>query len=189
MKINPNGSWTTCNASEYLVDSNLAQGLVRFLLNKNAKSIIDLGAGSGYYSKVIKEFNIKVHAYDGNIYAPEISDGLVQVKDLSIKQNLPKVDWILSLEVAEHIPKECENIFLFNVTNSAKEGLILSWAIPEHGGDGHINPRDNVYVIEKLRKLNFIFDKESTDYLRMFPNPYPLNCWWFSKTILVFERI
>ncbi len=41
---------------------------------------------------------------------------------------LNKYDWIISLEVAEHIPAQFESIYIDNLVKHAKEGIILSWA-------------------------------------------------------------
>ncbi|KAK7004452.1 hypothetical protein BgiMline_005973, partial [Biomphalaria glabrata] len=43
---------------------------------------------------------------------------------------LPIYDWILSIEVAEHIPAKFEEIYLDNLVRHAREGIILSWAVP-----------------------------------------------------------
>jgi tryptophanyl-tRNA synthetase len=43
-------------------------------------------------------------------------------------------DWIISLEVALHIPEKYEAVYLDNILRHAKEGIILSWAVPGQGG-------------------------------------------------------
>ena len=35
--------------------------------------------------------------------------------------------WILSLEVAEHIPAQFESIYIDNLVKHAKEDIILAW--------------------------------------------------------------
>ena len=70
-------------------------------------------------------------SYDGAPFSEEISEGRVKYLDLTLPQyGLPLYDWIISLEVAEHIPREYENIYLDNIVRHAKEGVILSWARP-----------------------------------------------------------
>jgi tryptophanyl-tRNA synthetase len=44
--------------------------------------------------------------------------------------SIGQYDWIISLEVAEHIPEKYEAVYLDNIFRHAKEGIILSWAVP-----------------------------------------------------------
>lgn len=48
-------------------------------------------------------------------------------------------DWALSLEVAEHIPRELEANFVGNLDRHACRGLVLSWG--NQAGEGHVNLR------------------------------------------------
>ena len=76
--------------------------------------------------------------------------------DLTIPQyGLPAYDWIISLEVAEHIPKEFESTYLDNIVRHAVEGIIISWAIPGQDGVQHINNQPFYYVAFALAKLGF----------------------------------
>ena len=68
-------------------------------------------------------------AYDGAPFSEKTSEGRVQYLDLTLPQyGLPLYDWVMSLEVAEHIPKEFESIYLDNIVRHAKEGIVISWA-------------------------------------------------------------
>jgi 2-polyprenyl-3-methyl-5-hydroxy-6-metoxy-1,4-benzoquinol methylase len=67
--------------------------------------------------------------------------------DLSIPQyGILQYDWIISLEVAEHIPEIYEAVYLDNIFRHAKEGIILSWAVPGQGGLSHINNKCFVFI-------------------------------------------
>ena len=57
-------------------------------------------------------------------------------------------DAVLSLEVGEHIPEDYEDIYLENLDRHADKIIILSWAVPEQGGFGHVNERDNGYIAD-----------------------------------------
>jgi hypothetical protein len=48
-------------------------------------------------------------------------------------------DWIISLEVALHIPEKYEAVYLDNILRHATKRIILSWAVPGQGGISHIN--------------------------------------------------
>jgi len=55
-------------------------------------------------------------AYDGSPFSEEALEGKVQHLDLTVPQyGLPVYDWVLSLEVAEHIPVKFEAIYLDNL--------------------------------------------------------------------------
>ena len=54
-------------------------------------------------------------------------------------------DWVMSLEVAEHIPPQFTDAFLRNVRCHARVGAVISWALPsQRGGLGHTCTRGAV---------------------------------------------
>lgn len=102
----------------------------------NGKSVYDFGAGMGWYGRALTAtqddgYKIKEYsAFDGAENVDDVfPDGFVKYLDLSQLVHLPKRDWILSLEVGEHIPVQYERNFLTNLHMHNKEGLILSWGI------------------------------------------------------------
>jgi len=104
--------------------------------------------------------------------------------DLSIPNYLEmKYDWVMSLEVGEHIPAKYESIFLGNVFRHAKEGVVLSWAVPGQDGHHHVNNHDNNYVIERLEEHGFAYDAVAAQGLRDV-STLP----WFKNTLMVFRR-
>lgn len=97
--------------------------------------------------------------------------------------NLPVFDFVLSLEVGEHIPPEKESIFLDNLAGHALYGIILSWAIPGQDGSGHVNLHENDYIVGEMKKRGFEINWELSDMLR------ETSWWpWFKNTIMVFFR-
>ena len=65
------------------------------------------GDGPGEYKRLLDETGLLASytAYDGSPYAAENSEGRVFHLDLTIAAfGLPSFDWVISLEVAEHIP-------------------------------------------------------------------------------------
>ena len=77
-----------------------------------------------------------------------------------------KYDWVISLEVGEHIPKEYENIFIENLHKNNIRGIVLSWAIKGQGGDGHVNEQDNYYIKNIFQDLCYENDLEAENTLR-----------------------
>ncbi len=92
------------------------------------KTVVDLGAGLGHYTRYIraKRTTALMLAYDGGIGCVERTHGLVQFLDLSLRgQDIGVFDWVLSLEVLEHIPPQYEKDTVDNVARAAREGLVL----------------------------------------------------------------
>ena len=127
------------------------------------------GDGPGIYKKLLLETGkLKLYdAYDGAPFSEGTSEGRVQFLDLTLPQyGLPLYDWIMSLEVAEHIPNKYESIYIDNVARHAKEGVVLSWAVPGQGGYQHVNNRPLEYVIKLMDSLGFKHDPHGSDTLK-----------------------
>ena len=73
-------------------------------------------------------FNAQVRAIDGAPGVAAITGGLVQTADLTTELRLGVADWVLCLEVAEHIPRAFEDKLLANLHNHNRRGR--SWIAP-----------------------------------------------------------
>ena len=76
--------------------------------------------------------------------------------DLATKQTLKPADWVLTLEVGEHIPPQFMDTFLSNVVRHARHGVVMSWARPGQtrpGEPAHPNEVSNIRVIAEMKKL------------------------------------
>ena len=186
MSIHQNGYWEGLEAvSQHVYDSSLGNSLVQFFKAQNINSLVDFGCGMGNYVKTFRQKNINAIGYDGNPNTPELTNNLCNVLDLSI----PKIfdepfDWVMSLEVGEHLPPQFEDIFINNLHNNNKYGIILSWAIIGQGGHGHVNEKNNDYIKSKICKLGYVNDVKSENKLR---RDSTLD--WFKNTIMVFRKI
>jgi hypothetical protein len=104
--------------------------------------------------------------------------------DLTVPQYLDRTfDWVMSMEVGEHIPAEFEQILLDNIARHAREGVLLTWAVPGQGGHHHVNMHTNDYIIKKLADRGFAYDGQESTGLRSVAG-LP----WFTNTIMVFRR-
>lgn len=123
-------------------------------------------------------------AYDGAPFCETTSEGRVKFLDLTLPQyGLPLYDWIVSLEVAEHIPKQFESIYIDNIVRHAREGVVLSWARPGQGGYSHVNNRPFEYIKDLMEKQGFSHDDVESQKLKdaaTFP--------WFKTNTNVFRR-
>lgn len=92
-------------------------------------------------------------------------------------------DWVISLEVVEHIPSTYEDIVLGNLVRHARRGLILSWARPGQGGRGHVNERPDSYVEAKLETLGFERRNKKSMILQE-----AASLAWLKNNVFVYER-
>ena len=182
MKINKHGYWEEiCN---HHTDKGLKDSLLSLV--SDLESVVDFGCGDASYAKYLQSnSNIKVKAFDGNPNVKQITNNFAEQLDLAKPFNLDEVfDIVISLEVAEHIPKEYEATYINNLCKHTNKYLIISWATPGQGGKGHVNEQTNEYVIDLFLTLGLEYKKEYSNYLRNSIT----NCNWFKNTILVFEK-
>ena len=186
MKINELGYWETTDETGHIHDRSLANALTQYLLDNGIKTVVDFGCGMGDYAKAFKAANLAVEAFDGNPNTETLTEGIGRVLDLSKQFYLKKkFDAVLSLEVGEHIPAEFEDQFIDNITKHVKKTLIISWAIEGQGGSGHVNCRNNDYIIGQVNERGFKYNEKASNELRKAAT----NASWFSYTLLVFDKV
>lgn len=184
MKIDENtGIWLNDNLEGHGYDISLSYALVDVLNKNKIKSIYDFGCGHGNYTSNFVNSGFICEGYDGNPNTKRLTNGLCDVLDLSKSFNMQKKQYVLSLEVGEHIPKQYENVFIENLHNHNTEGIILSWAVVGQGGDGHVNCQNNDYIKKIFKDLGYENDIVEENYLR-----YKSKFDWFRNTIMVFKR-
>ena len=128
----------------------MSKALSNFL---KGKKVASFGDGPGVYRELLLEYGeVAIYdSYDGAPYSEETTDYYVNFLDLSVPiYHLNQYDWVISLEVGEHIPAEFEHIYIDNLVRHANEGIILSWAKIGQGGHSHINNRNFEYVKQKM---------------------------------------
>lgn len=152
----------------------------------SGKSVTSFGDGPGRYKQLLTDSGkLKTYdAYDGAPFCDVTSEGRVKFLDLTLPQyGLPVYDWVLSLEVAEHIPAEFENIFIDNIVRHAREGVVLSWARPGQGGYSHINNRDIGHIKKIMIAQGFDHDEKYSNDLK---NASSVD--WLKSNVNVFRR-
>jgi len=156
------GAWTLSSTSCYHFDYKFALHLSQVA---RGKTLTELGAGKGCYSAFLKANGVDVvAAVDGASNIGSLTKGVVATWDLT-KPMEATADWVMSLEVAEHIPPEFEDSFLDNVVRNARCYVILSWSKMALVGSGHVNPRNRTYVWNKMKSLGFIMADKISGWL------------------------
>lgn len=163
-------------------------------------SVLDLGAGVGQLGIFLKKsgFNrIKWYGFDGGnnieqmrgIHAPVMGDythviPVVCWIDASKPIDMDPKDWLVSIEVGEHIDKEFEYTFIDNLAKLSKKGVILSWAIEGQAGHQHVNCQNNDHVIHQMSSRGMVYDEEQSLLFRKSVSEVV----WLSETVMVFHH-
>jgi len=182
--IAANGAWVGSAAEGYhMHDAPFSEALVELLRDRGCQTVVDFGCGLGLYVRDLRAAGLRAGGFDGNPSTVELTEGRCNQLDLSRVQDLGNCwDWVVSFEVAEHIPRESEAAFVGNLVRHARRGLVLSWG--NQAGEGHVNVRPRDEVERLIEELGFRSDWEAAQHLRS-----EARLPWLNNTVLVFERI
>jgi len=159
---------------QWALDKGLLRGLLRHVWKPSYDetsprlSLADFGAGGGQYCNWLNDTGlVDAFAFDGTPGAAEISQGSVQEINLVSKVELHRTfDWVLCLEVGEHVPKEFEADLLQNLRRHATKGLIISWS-DDWEGIGHVNCLTREEFLKSVQKhTGFLYDEAATQVVK-----------------------
>lgn len=149
-------------------------------------STLDLGCGRGDYLATFHRAGWRnLTGVDGTLGIKEFAHFKnILSHDLCAPLDLGKqYELVISLEVGEHLPPEFETVFLENIARHAAKNVLLSWAVEGQKGPGHVNCRNNDYVIERLKALGFNYNARVSSGLRD-NSSLP----WFANTLMYFQK-
>jgi SAM-dependent methyltransferase len=139
---------------------NSAREIVPLILELiHPQSVVDVGCGDGTWLSVFQEFGIRDYlGIDGDYIESEqlqISSDNFLSFDLKQPISIEKAfDLVLSLEVAEHLPADCADIFVDSLTKLG-EAIVFSAAIPYQGGTEHINEQWQNYWVTRFQSRGY----------------------------------
>lgn len=175
------GSWTTEEEfATHVFDGELCNIIIATFPVSTA---VDIGCGRGDYVMALREAGIACWGFDGSPSTGELSGGVCETMDFSEPRDIGQFDLVLCLEVGEHVPVGYEQTFIDNICKASREYVCLSWAVAGQGGTGHVNCRNNGYIINEMQKRGFEIDWEHTEYLRE-RSTLP----WFKESLMVFNK-
>ena len=143
-------------------------------------TLLDLGAGSGQYGLCFnqtgcaKDLGIVWSGFDG---APNVEEYTPRVRatempelpvtmhaNLAEDAALPLSDWVMSIEVGEHLPPEHTARYVNNLHKANRHGVIISWATsnPWQYGYHHINNHDKNEMECMFQHLGYRFDEDAS---------------------------
>ncbi len=190
ISIGNTGRWESHTFSGHAYDNGLGQALLHLLSYVKPTSIADFGCGPGWYVALLRRHGYDVQGYDGNPTVEFTSslffnDGFHCLEaDLTdeLESDEP-FDLVISLEVGEHIAPCWEETYLHNLTRNAGRYILLSWAVENQLGDGHVNCHSNEYICNQMHRLGFLHIPSISRYLR-----HSASLWWFKQTIMFFQK-
>ncbi|MCK5612377.1 methyltransferase domain-containing protein, partial [Candidatus Pacearchaeota archaeon] len=153
-----------------------------------AKSIIDVGCGVGTWLSEFKKYGVEdVFGVDGdyiNKKSLQIPENCFMSMDLKKPLKIEKqFDLVVSLEVAEHLPVECSEMFI-DFLVSLGPIILFSAAIPFQGGNHHINEQWPDYWAKLFQNKEYV----AIDCIRKKIWQNENVEWWYAQNILLFVK-
>lgn len=166
-----------------------AEEIVPYIINLlEPNSVVDVGCGIGTWLKVFADNGITDFlGIDGNY----VDRNTLKIKSTSFIEfdletfysSQRKFDLAISLEVAEHLKEESASVFIKSLTNLS-DVVIFSAAIPNQGGQNHLNEQEPSYWISKFEEEGF----QCFDILRpVFWENKKVDC-WYRQNIFLFTK-
>jgi 2-polyprenyl-3-methyl-5-hydroxy-6-metoxy-1,4-benzoquinol methylase len=180
------GIWNLEQAKTHFFDESLAAAIMKEIGVIPPRNVADLGCGKGNYCAYFKKHGwTNIDAYEGT---PDIEliSAYKPIKQIDLSKEAIihfRYDFVLCLEVGEHIPKEKEDIFIANLNKWTRNIIVLSWAIEGQAGNGHVNCRNNSYILDKMSEYGFTGDMLISARLREAS-----TLAWFKNTLMWLER-
>jgi hypothetical protein len=186
--VHETGYWYssfTSTTQAHIDFPELAKWLVTFLLQYKNQRIYDFGCGNAYYLQQLHDNDIK-NLIGIEVECP-VKNTPFQVLPYNLAFDLPLTEKgiVISFEVGEHIPQKYQDKFIDNISKLCNSYLILSWAIVDQPGIGHVNCKNNDEVVKLFEEKDFTYQKDLTEDIR--------NCSfgqidYFKNTLLIFKK-
>ncbi|MBU2648385.1 class I SAM-dependent methyltransferase, partial [bacterium] len=151
-------------------------------------SVIDIGCGVGIWLSVFREYGLEnVMGIDGDHVDRsflEIPDDCFRRHDLRLPFELDsKFDLIMSLEVAEHLPPKCAEMFVDMLVRLGSV-ILFSAAIPFQGGENHMNEQWPEYWVKYFQLKKYVV----IDCIRKKVWSDDQVDWWYAQNLLMFVQ-
>jgi SAM-dependent methyltransferase len=168
-----------------------AGAIVRSVLRDFApRSAIDVGCGTGAILAALAAAGVRCTGLERSKAALAYCRGRglnVVPYDLTSRNDRPfgsGFDVVLSLEVAEHLPKQAADRFVGLLTRLGKR-VIFTAATPGQGGRDHVNEQPAEYWIERFARHGFSLDEaRSLKWREEWKEAGTAP--WYNRNLLVF---
>ncbi|GHV65322.1 hypothetical protein FACS1894199_05700 [Bacteroidia bacterium] len=151
-------------------------------------SAVDFGCGLGTWLAALKTLGVdEIRGYDGRWVdkgslkiSPEYFTAVELDKGVRVNK---KYDLAISLEVAEHLPKQSAELFVESLVN-ASDIVLFSAAAPYQGGTEHINEQWPDYWANIFSKHGYI----AIDYIRKRIWNIEQISYYYRQNVLLFVK-
>jgi len=155
--------------------------------------MLDVGCGTGAMIKLARTMGVEAYGIDAHKH---INVGWIFKHDLRepfslAEKNLPsQVPLVISIEVAEHIPKSKHDIFCDTVANHLMmDGiLVFTSAVPGQGGEEHVGIEQPTYWRTKFHNRGIGYREDMTANLAMLWSNIKSPLMWLPPNLQVFKR-
>ncbi len=152
-----------------------------------ARSVIDVGCGSGTWARAYLDAGCDVLGVDGHVVQPQqllIPPDRFQRRNLNEPLALDRrFDLVNCLEVAEHLDPARGPGFAADLCRLG-DVVIFSAAVPGQGGTHHVNEQWPSYWIPHFRAVGFV----PLDCLRWQIWNDDRIAWWYVQNLFAFVR-
>lgn len=153
-------------------------------------SVLDVGCGIGTWLNVFHEKGgLEILGLDGDyvnrdLLAKNIPLDFFKAFDLSLEFDLKKkFDLAICLEVAEHLPFTSSDLLVNSLCRHSDQ-VLFSAAIPNQGGQNHLNEQWPSFWIDKFKRNGF----EVYDLIRPKIWNNPQVDIWYRQNLLLFSK-
>ena len=152
-----------------------------------ARSVVDVGCGSGTWARAYADAGCSVLGIDGDIVRPEqllIPVESFQRANLAQPLRLDRTfDLVNCLEVAEHLDGSRADGFVADLARLG-DAILFSAAVPGQGGTHHVNEQWASYWISRFQSQGFT----ALDAIRPQLWDNPKVAWWYVQNAFLFIR-
>lgn len=152
-----------------------------------ARTVVDVGCGSGTWTRAYQDAGCSILGIDGDIVRPEqllIPADRFQRRDLAQPLALDqRFDLVNCLEVAEHLDPSRGRSFAADLCRLA-DVVVFSAAVPGQGGTHHVNEQWPSYWIPHFEENGFT----PLDCFRWQLWKEPSVAWWYIQNLFAFVR-
>ena len=153
----------------------------------NARSVIDVGCGSGAYAAEFQRTGIKSIGLEHSPHGVELArkqgvDCRPFDVAMPVAEQIREVaDLVYSFEVAEHLPASLADNFVHFMA-SLGPLVVFAAAQPKQGGIGHINEQPRSYWIEKFERAGCQYSTAESETLRARLRKDETSDWFYKNT-------
>ncbi len=156
------------------------------------RPVHDLGCGNGYMVRELTAAGYTATGYEGDPVSPD------HVRcDLTRPVTLRGAPGhVICVEVGEHIPAEHSAALFQNIAAAAAPGAwcIMSWALPDQKGRGHVNCLESAAVVSAMEAHGFTYKPDHTKAVRATIDDLEWlasavnDLEWLKSTLLIFVK-